>query len=141
MRSAAKILVVEDNEMLLALLGRALGREGYEVIPAPSGVAMMKVLYASKPDLVVLDVGLPDVDGHDLLAALKKDPRTRAIPVLVWSGGGTEADRRIALELGAEDYVRKGPPATLVARIQRVLSRLDERDIAAARASAPPRAG
>lgn len=141
MKTAAKILVVEDNQMLLALLERALGREGYEVIPAPSGVAMMKVLYAGKPDLIVLDVGLPDVDGHDLLAALKKDPRTRAIPVLVWSGGSTESDRRTALDLGAEDYVKKGPPAALVAKVQRVFYRLNERNVAGARASAPPKAG
>jgi two-component system, OmpR family, KDP operon response regulator KdpE len=135
----AKILVVEDNELLLALLRRALEQEGYEVIPAPSGLEMMKVLYASKPDLVVLDVGLPDVDGRDLLAALKKDPRTFTIPVLVWSGSSAESDRRIALDLGAEDYVQKGPPSALVPKIQRVLYRLSERQIATARASAPPK--
>ena len=130
-----KILVVEDNEVLLRLLRRALEREGYEVIPALNGVDMMKLVKVSKPDLVVLDVGLPDVDGRDLLAALKKDPRTSAIPVLVWSGRDPESDRRIVLELGAEDYVAKGPPSTLVPKIERVLFRISERELAKARAS------
>ena len=139
MAEGARIMVVEDNEMLLALLRRALEREGYEVIPAPNGVEMMKTLHSSHPDLIVLDVGLPDVDGRDLLAALKKDPRTFHIPVVVWSGGGEQSDRRIALELGAEDYVQKGPPSTLIPKIERILFRLSERDVAKARDSAPAR--
>ncbi len=135
-----KILVVEDNDLLLGLLRRALEREGYEVVPVLSGVEMMKLLYVTKPDLIVLDVGLPDVDGRDLLAALKKDPRTVAIPVLVWSGRDPESDRRIVLDLGAEDYVAKGSPSTLVPKIERVLLRISERELAKARASIPARA-
>lgn len=137
MTETATILVVEDNDVLLSLLRRALEREGYEVVAAPNGVAMMKLLRDSKPDLIVLDVGLPDVDGRDLLAALKKDPRTLQIPVVVWSGRDPDSNRRIALELGAEDYVEKGPPSTLVPKIERILLRLSERELAEARASIP----
>jgi DNA-binding response OmpR family regulator len=133
-----KILVVEDNELVMAMLERELRREGFEVVPAPSAVQMMKVLYAANPDLIVLDVGLPDADGRDLLAALKKDPRTRRIPVIVWSGRDAESDRRIALDLGAEDYVLKGAPGSLVPKIQRILYRLSEQEVAVARASKPP---
>ena len=139
MAETATILVVEDNELLLSLLRRALEREGYAVIPAPSGVEMMKMLYRSMPDLIVLDVGLPDADGRDLLATLKKDPRTFHIPVLVWSGRDPDSNRRIALELGAEDYVEKGVPSRLVPKIERILLRLSERELAEARASIPPR--
>jgi DNA-binding response OmpR family regulator len=135
----AKIMVVEDHELLLALLRRALEKDGYEVIPAINGVEMMKALYAEKPDLIVLDVGLPDVDGRDLLAALKKDPRTFHIPVVVWSGRNADADRAVALELGAEDYVEKGAPSLLVPKIERVLLRISERELARARASLPPK--
>ena len=138
MAAGATILLVEDNEMLVALLRRALEREGYVVVAAPTGVEMMAVLRSGQfPDLIILDVGLPDVDGRDLLAALKKDPKTARIPVLVWSGGGQQSERRIALELGAEDYVQKGPPSTLVPKIERILFRLSEREIARARESVP----
>lgn len=83
-------MVVEDSELVLAMVTRALERAGFEVIPAMNGASMMKVLANDKPDMIVLDVGLPDMDGRDLLAALKKDPRTKDIPVLVWSGGRNE---------------------------------------------------
>jgi two-component system KDP operon response regulator KdpE len=130
-------MIVEDHELLVALLRRALEREGYEVIAAANGVEMMKLLYTSEPDIIVLDIGLPDVDGRDLLAALKKDPRTVRIPIIVWSGREPDSTRRIALELGAEDFVEKGPPSTLVPKIERVLLRLSERELARARATIP----
>jgi len=130
-------MIVEDHELLVALLTRALEREGYEVVSAANGLEMMKLLYTSQPDIIVLDIGLPDVDGRDLLAALKKDPRTLRIPIIVWSGREADSTRRIALELGAEDFVEKGPPSTLVPKIERVLLRLSERELARARATIP----
>jgi two-component system KDP operon response regulator KdpE len=133
--AGATILVVEDNEKLLALLKRSLEREGYRVVPALSGSEMMKQLRLAMPDLVVLDVGLPDMDGRDLLAALKRDPRTSHVPVLVWSGREPTSDRRIALELGAEDYVEKGAPSVLVPKIERILLRISERELVKARES------
>lgn len=136
----SKIMVVEDNEMLAALLRRALEREGHEVLLAPSGVEMMKLIYSAKPDLIVLDIGLPDVDGRDLLSSLKKDVRTYAIPVIVWSGRFADSDRAVALGLGAEDYVEKGPPSALVPKIERVLLRLSERELKKARESIEPKA-
>ena len=99
----ATILVVEDDENLLALLQRVLERAGYEVITASSGIELMKLVYNSKPDLIVLDVGLPDIDGRDLLGAIKKDPRTFSIPVIVWSDRDPDTTRRVVLDLGAED--------------------------------------
>lgn len=135
--SSAKIMVVEDNQMLGALLRRALERGGHEVVLVVSGVEMMKLLYVSLPDLIVLDIGLPDADGRDLLAALKKDPRTFHIPVVVWSGRYADSNRRVALELGAEDFVEKGPPSRLVSKIERLLLRISERELAKARESLP----
>jgi len=136
----AKILVVEDNEQLLKLLRRALEREGYEVIAASSGLELMELVYGSRPNLIVLDVGLPGVDGRDLLASLKKDPKTFSIPVIVWSGRDPDTTRRVVLDLGAEDYVEKGPPSTLVPKIERVLLRISEGALAKARASIPTKA-
>lgn len=133
-------MVVEDNDMLMELLRRALERAGYGVIAAASGVQMMSLLSVSKPDLIVLDIGLPDIDGRDLLSALKKDKRTFTIPVVMWSGRYVDSDREVVLDLGAEDYVEKGPPAALIPKIQRVLLRISERELVKARVSVKPRA-
>ena len=135
---ASKIMVVEDNEALARLLRRALENAGHEVILAPSGLEMTKLIQATPPDLIVLDIALPDADGRDLLSALKKDVRTFRIPVVVWSGRYADSDRAVALELGAEDYVEKGSPSTLVAKIERILQRLSERELKKARESIDP---
>lgn len=140
MATGEQILVVDDNELVLAMVTRELEAAGYGVVPAANGYHMLRALQqGSRPDLIVLDVGLPDMDGRDLLAALKKDARTREIPVLVWSAGRNESDRRIALDLGAEDYVQKGPPSALVPKIERILFRLSERELVRARSSMPAR--
>ncbi len=127
MTAGAKILVAEDNEKLQALAKRAFEKEGFVVTQAFNGVDFAREMAASLPDIIVLDVAMPDADGRDLLAALKKDRRTATIPVVVWSGRDADSDRRIALELGAEDYVEKGPPSTLVSKIERVLLRIRDR--------------
>jgi DNA-binding response OmpR family regulator len=127
MTQGARILVAEDNEKLQALLKRALEREGYVVAQAFNGAELTRELAVAKPDLIVLDVSLPDADGRDILAALKKDARTELIPILIWSGRNPDSDRQIALELGAEDFVEKGPPSELVSKIERVLLRISER--------------
>lgn len=124
MSAGARILVAEDNEVLQQLVKHAFERAGYVVVPALTAAEMMAEIAKEKPDLIVLDVSLPDGDGRDLLAALKKASRTRSIPVVVWSGRDTESDRRIALDLGAEDYVEKGPASELVRQVERLLLRL-----------------
>ena len=124
MSVGARILVAEDNEVLQRLVKRSFEREGYIVMQATSAAEMTSELAKATPDLIVLDVGLPDADGRDLLSKLKKDPKTAAIPVIVWSGRDAESDRRIALDLGAEDYVEKGPASELVRKIERLLLRL-----------------
>jgi DNA-binding response OmpR family regulator len=135
--AGAKILIVEDHQPLVALLERALKRDGYEVVTARGGAEMRKLLTTLKPDLIVLDIGLPDEDGRDTLAMLKKDPETLRIPVVVWSGRDPGLDKRVVLDLGAEDYVQKGPPSALVPKIERILLRLSERELAKARSTLP----
>ena len=124
MSAGARILVAEDNPLLQKLVKRSFEREGYVVAQATTAAEMTSELAKATPDLIVLDVGLPDADGRDLLAKLKKDPKTLSIPVIVWSGRDAESDRRIALDLGAEDYVEKGPASELVRKIERLLFRL-----------------
>jgi two-component system, OmpR family, KDP operon response regulator KdpE len=127
MLRVGNVLLADDNEKLQNLAKRAFEREGYVVRQALSGTELKRVLGEERPDVIVLDVALPDADGRDLLALLKKDPATATIPVIVWSGRDIESDRRIALELGAEDFVEKGPPSALVAKVERVLLRVRER--------------
>jgi DNA-binding response OmpR family regulator len=121
------VLITDDNAQLRKLLRRALEREGFVVTEAESGTDLLAQLSSHRPDLVVLDIGLPDRDGRDLLSKLKKDPSTAGIPVVVWSGRDPDSDRLIALELGAEDFVEKGPPSELVAKIERILYRVSGR--------------
>ncbi len=124
MAAGVRILVADDDAELQALLKRALEQEGYEVAQALSGAELVRELHRARPDLIVLDVALPDADGRDFLASLKQDPKTAAIPVVIWSGRDAASDRRIALELGAEDYVEKGLPLALVSKIERLLLRV-----------------
>jgi CheY-like chemotaxis protein len=133
--SNGNIMVVEDNDKLASLLRRALERAGYQVALAISGADMRMQLALARPDLIVMDITLPDADGRDLLSALKKDPSFSSIPVVVWSGRYTDSDSRVALELGAEDYVEKGSAVALVHKIERVLLRLSETQLIAARGS------
>lgn len=123
---AVNVLIAEDDAQLRNLAKRAFERVGFIVSQASTGAELTQLLGLGHPDIIVLDVGLPDTDGRDLLALLKKDPKTAAIPVVVWSGRDIESDRRIALDLGAEDFVEKGVPSALVAKVERVLFRVRE---------------
>jgi DNA-binding response OmpR family regulator len=127
MSEGARILVAEDDEKLQELVKRKLEREGYRVAQAFNGAELARAVSQAKPDLIVLDLKLPDADGRDLLSMLKRDPTTAPIPVLVWSGRDPGSDRQIALDLGAEDYVEKGAPSELASKIERILFRLSER--------------
>ena len=108
------------------MVGRVAEKRGHQVIPVFTGTAVLGAAIASQPDIIVLDMGLPDADGRDVLNQLKADGRTAGIPVLVWSGREGESDSRISLSLGAEDYVEKTDPVLLIRKIERVLLRLDE---------------
>jgi len=130
--TGARILVAEDDEDIQALLKKTLEREGHVVIQAFAGSGLRRALEldleheSEKPDLIVLDLALPDADGRDLLSSLKRNPKTAMIPVIVWSGRDANSDRLVTLTLGAEDYVEKGPPESLVRKIDRILFRLRE---------------
>jgi DNA-binding response OmpR family regulator len=127
MNQGALILLVDDDELLQELVKIALEGEGYQVAQALTGAEMKRELLRRKPDLIVLDVALPDADGRDLLAALKKDPKTVNIPVLLWTGRYPDSDRAIALDLGAEEFFEKGPANDLVSKIERILLRISDR--------------
>lgn len=119
------VLVVDDEPTILEVLARYLERAGYRTRVAVDGAQAIDAVALSRPDLVVLDLMLPGVDGLEVMRRLRAQDRN-AIPVIVLTAKGEEADRVIGLRLGADDYVVKPfSPAELVARVDAVLRRID----------------
>jgi len=122
-----RILVVDDEEDILELVHYNLSRTGYDVSTVTTGELALRSVRASPPDLVVLDLMLPGVDGVEVCRLLKRDPATREVPVLMLTARGEEADVVRGLEIGADDYVTK-PFSTkvLLARVKALLRRHHE---------------
>ena len=102
-----RILLVEDNEMNRDMLSRRLQKKGYDVICVADGEAAVATAKAERPDLVVMDLSLPLVDGWEATRRIKADPDTRAIPVLVLTAHAMESDRERAMAAGGDDFDTK----------------------------------
>jgi two-component system, cell cycle response regulator DivK len=102
-----KILVIEDNEMNRDMLSRRLQRRGYHVDSAATGVQGVEAARASSPDLVLMDLSLPEMDGLDATRRLKGDAATRHIPIIALTAHALSTDRQRALEAGCDDYDTK----------------------------------
>jgi DNA-binding response OmpR family regulator len=117
------IVVVDDEPNIADLVDLYLARDGFRVLKAGTGAAGLDVVKDHRPRLVVLDVGLPDIDG---LEVCKRIRATSQVPVIFLTARDGEVDRVLGLELGADDYVTKPfSPAELVARVKAVLRRVD----------------
>jgi DNA-binding response OmpR family regulator len=115
------ILVAEDEPQIAGLVRDYLEHAGFAVITAADGAAALALARARRPDALVLDLGLPRVDGLDVIRSIRRDSR---VPILILSARGDEIDRVTGLELGADDYVVKPfSPRELVARVRAVLRR------------------
>lgn len=120
----ALVLIVEDEIDIAELIEFHLSREGYKTQVVGSGGKALERVDSERPDLVVLDIMLPDLDGLEVCRRIKSDQTTRDIPVLMVSARGEESDIVVGLELGAEDYVTKPfSPRVLMARVKAVLRR------------------
>ena len=118
---ATRVLVVDDEEMVTEVVGRYLEREGYEVSLARDGGQALEVARSWAPDLIVLDLMLPVVNGLEVCRELRKDT---PVPIIMLTARGEETDRVVGLEMGADDYVSKPfSPRELVARVKAVLRR------------------
>jgi len=118
------ILAVDDEENILELVEHHLTREGYAVTCVGTGEEALKAAHAERPDLIVLDLLLPGVNGLEVCRRLKADAETASIPVVILSAKGEEADIVAGLELGADDYLTKPfSPRVLTARVRAVLRR------------------
>ena len=121
---AATVLVVEDERKLRDLVRSYLERAGFTVLSTDSGAEAITLASTSAPDLVILDLGLPDVPGETVARELRAIPDTGATPILMLTARSAEEDRIRGLELGADDYVTKPfSPRELVLRVQAILRR------------------
>lgn len=122
--SRERVLVVDDEQDLLELVSYNLNKEGFRVVCVSSGEEALAAARRDMPDLILLDLLLPTVDGLEVCRRLKADPRTQHIPVLMLTAKSEETDVVTGLELGAEDYVTKPfSPRVLVARVKALLRR------------------
>lgn len=116
--------MVEDEEDIREILLLQLKREGYETLSADSGEEGIRLIREQKPELVMLDLMLPGVDGLDVCRKLREDKQTKDIPIIMITARGEEADIITGLEMGADDYVTKPfSPRVVMSRIKTVLRR------------------
>ena len=124
-----RVLVVEDDPDIVELITHYLRAEGLEVMAVSDGRLALERLRAGAHDLVILDLQLPGLDGLSLCGELRRDKRTRHLPVIMLTARGDEADRVVGLEVGADDYVVKPfSPKELVARLRALLRRLERQE-------------
>lgn len=123
---ARKILVVDDEEVLVEAIMYNLVQSGYQVLTASDGVTALDIARRETPDLIVLDIMLPGMDGLEVCRQLRREKRTSTVPIIMLTAKGDEIDKVVGLEVGADDYVTKPfGRRELLARIRALLRRVD----------------
>ena len=118
----ARILLIEDNAQNRYLANFLLNRRGHEILEAETGPLGLEMAARERPDLILLDIQLPGMDGHAVARALKADPALKAIPVVAVTSYAMAGDREKCLEAGAEGYIEKPiNPETFVEEVERFL--------------------
>ena len=121
---AKKIVLAEDEPQIARLIEFKLEKEGYEVTWKENGEEALKAIKTDKPDLILLDVMMPVMDGYEVLRRLKEDENLKSIPVVMLTARAQERDVVKGIDLGAEDYITKPfHPAELLARVKRILGK------------------
>jgi DNA-binding response OmpR family regulator len=119
-----EILVVDDEQKIIQITSDYLEAAGYAVLAADNGISALRVVDESQPDLIILDLGLPGMDGLDVCRELRKNSD---LPIIILTARGEESDKLVGLELGADDYITKPfSPKELVARVRAVLRRMEK---------------
>ncbi len=119
-----KIVLAEDEPQIARLIEFKLKKEGYEVTWTENGEEALKAIKADKPDLILLDVMMPVMDGYEVLRRLKENESLRSIPVVMLTARAQEKDVVKGIDMGAEDYITKPfHPAELLARVKRILGK------------------
>jgi phosphate regulon transcriptional regulator PhoB len=121
------ILIVEDEKDIIKMLEYNLEKEGFKTLSARNGEDALDAAYRDRPDLILLDLMLPGMDGLEVCKTLKNDTKTASIPVIMLTAKSQESDKIVGLELGADDYMTKPfSPRELIARIKAVLRRVKD---------------
>jgi phosphate regulon transcriptional regulator PhoB len=127
--SKEKILIVDDEKDIVKMLDYNLKKEGFRTVLAYDGEDAIDLANRDNPDLIILDLMLPGMDGLEVCKTLKKENKTAKIPIIMLTAKVQEADKIVGLELGADDYITKPfSPRELIARIKAVLRRIKEKD-------------
>ncbi len=124
-----KILIVEDEKDIVKMLDYNLKKEGFRTLSCHDGEYALDLAGREHPDLIILDLMLPGMDGLEVCKSLKKESKTQGIPVIMLTAKAQESDKIVGLELGADDYITKPfSPRELIARIKAVLRRTKEKE-------------
>ena len=119
-----RILVVDDEIYIVHILEFSLTMEGYEVATASDGEEALRKIEEDRPDLVVLDIMMPRLDGYEVCRRLRQSEETATLPVILLSAKGRPVDREVGLEVGADDYIVKPfSPRRLLEKIRELLAR------------------
>jgi len=123
----SKILIVDDEQDIVELLSYNLGKEGFSTIKAYDGEAAIGLVRSGKPDLMLLDLMLPKMNGLDVCKAIRRNPETANLPIIMLTAKGEEIDKIIGLEIGADDYITKPfSVKELIARVRSILRRMQD---------------
>ncbi len=123
----AKILIVDDEQDIADLISYNLEKEGYSTIKAYDGGDVLKTVKAQKPDLIILDLMLPRMSGMDICRAIRANPETSHLPIIMLTAKADEVDKIIGLEIGADDYITKPfSVKELIARVRSILRRIQD---------------
>ncbi|MCK9614214.1 MAG: response regulator transcription factor [Candidatus Omnitrophica bacterium] len=123
------ILIVEDEKDIVKMLGYNLEKEGFKTLSVYEGEDALDTAVSKHPDLIILDLMLPGMDGLEVCKTLKADSKTSSIPIIMLTAKSQDSDKIVGLELGADDYMTKPfSPRELIARIKAVLRRVKEKD-------------
>jgi len=129
-RIAKTILIADDEPAVVKILGMRLKTNGYQIIEACNGTETIELTNQKKPDLIILDIKMPDIDGYAVLQNLKASPDTMSIPVVFFTALPLEQAQEKATQLGAEGFVSKSAdPDEILAKITEILGQMESRPI------------
>ena len=121
---AEKILIIDDDMDTLRLVGLMLQRQGYEIVAANNGTQGLEKAFGEKPDLILLDIMMPDMDGYEVARQLRDNPLTKYTPILMFTAKTQLDDKVTGFEVGADDYLTKPThPSELQAHVKALLAR------------------
>ena len=125
----SKILIVDDEQDIVELLSYNLEKEKFSIVKAYDGEAALELVQSQKPDLMILDLMLPKMNGLDVCKAIRRNPETANLPIIMLTAKGEEIDKIIGLEIGADDYITKPfSIKELIARVRAILRRMHDND-------------